>query len=213
MRYSVNYEKTVNEKTTDSTARENWRTDLSVGPLWNHKIAGKLPLSVKVLYHPMWNNLSEPVEKKYLRHSAEIQAELIQPVGKKIKLKYRLMGLNWFEGETGEGKSLDNEFYIRMLAGGIFPVSKQFQLLLDEEIFLKPTADDTDLDGTERFNKNLIWAGGQWKPNEVVTVKLQYVHTFTNMEQTDLKEVAVNDPAVMTQVVVTIPHKKLVEQK
>ncbi len=47
MRYSVNYEKTVNEKTTDSTARENWRTDLSVGPLWNHKIAGKLPLSVK----------------------------------------------------------------------------------------------------------------------------------------------------------------------
>ncbi len=208
MRYSLSYEKKSNDKLVDSTARELWRTDLTVGPSWNTKLGDKLPLSVKLLYHPMWNNSSDVVEKPYLRHSAEIQADLTQPVGKKVKLRYRIIASDWFKGETGEDKALDNEIYTRLLAGGIFPVSKQFQLLLDEEIFLKPTADDTDLDGTELFHKNVVWAGGQWKPNPVLTMKLQYVHTFTNSEQSDIRTVEVTDPAVMVHAVVTIPKKK-----
>ena len=207
MRYNITFTKTINDSLLNNEQQSIFRSDLIIGPTWSTKINQKLPFRVGLLYHPMFNITSEVSPTSFVRHSLELRLDLKQPI-KKGTIRYRIIGWNWFSTALDNGRKLNNEVVVRILLGGVIPLNKQWQIIVDEEIVLKPTADKSDWDGTEVFNKNNIWAGIQWHPNALITVKLQYMNAYTRNMRTETKNVTLVDNSIMANVIFTPPQKK-----
>ncbi len=204
IRINTFYKKEVDGVLKDSITRNIWKTEIITGATWGIKLKKKYPFGLKLLYRPSWNNFSEKVlsEPYYLRHSIEARADLFIPINK-FKLHTRLIGWNQFAAEVNS-IDYDNEFYTRMLLGGSFSITKKIELLLEEELFLKLTADEDDVDGTEFLNKNMIWAGAKFKINSIINLKLLYVNSITFKENSSTKNVTVVDHYLLPQLCVNI---------
>ena len=207
LRYNFGFSKEVDGVEVSDAPLKTWQSQVVIGPQWSTKLGGKSPFSIRALYHGTWYIENPITPEMYYRHSVEMRFDLVQPI-KRNSIKYRVFPYIWFPQEVESGNNLTTEFLTRFLVGGIFPINKKFQIIADEEIFIKWTADKNDHDGTNVFNKNALWLGLQWKPSKLITVKLQYVNMITFLVDTEVKTMTPVDHNIMTQVVFRPIHSK-----
>lgn len=178
MRDNYSIKKEVDAIEKPATEQHYWLKELMIGPSYSTKLSSKVTLNGQVLYRPQ---LWYPGESSnYLRHTIMYNSNLFQRLGK-IKLHYRLSLWHQFAA-TQSGttpKEFDNELYIRIMAGPVFPLGKRVTLFTKVEPFLKVTASESDVDGTEFFNKLVLWNGFSYKMTKELSLSAQYVQMTT----------------------------------
>lgn len=182
IRENFSIAKEVNGSTKPATEQEFWLKELMIGPTFNKKLNDKLSMNNQLLYRPqLWfpdNNSGTT----YLRHTVMLNSNLFQKVGSKLKLHYRLSLWQQFEATQRNEtlKEMDNELYIRLMAGPVVPIGKRLTIFSKIEPFLKVTASDTDIDGTELLNKVVSWNGITFKATRDFSLSAQYVLMVTH---------------------------------
>jgi hypothetical protein len=145
----------------------------------------------------------------YVRNLLELEANIFQGVGKgKTKIHYRTIFRDHLPGTDGLGKDLDNELFIRLLVGPTIPLSQKTELVLEGEVFLKPTADTGDSDGEELFNLGVLWAGANVKVGKHAKLLLRYVGQYNNLINNDDIKKVVWDHNAHLNVQFELPPKK-----
>ncbi|MGM0443207.1 MAG: DUF2490 domain-containing protein [Fibrobacterota bacterium] len=202
-RSNLAFSKEKNETEVDDHSQGFWRADLIAGPSWKKRLSPELTFSTKLLYRPWIENVDEVAGKRVFRNSFSNRYDLFHRPGGDFSFHYRLIG--WLHVEE-EDHGYDNEFYVRGLAGTDYKLSKRFSLFLEEEVFLKPTADDSDVDGSEVFAKNMVWTGVKYRISPQLLLRLQYVNTLTNKQDTDPLKISVMDHSINLHLHIT-PQK------
>lgn len=177
MRDNFSITKEVNGVEKESQKQEFWLKELMIGPTHSMKIGKKLSLQNQLLYRPQLWYPDNNGGVNYLRHTLMANSNLFHSLGK-LKIHYRLSFWNQFEAiqHSTNSKVMDNELYVRIMAGPVVPLGKRVSLFSKIEPFLKVTVSDTDVDGTEFMNKVVSWNGINIKATPDFTLSMQYVH-------------------------------------
>ena len=192
-RYDLSYQKDVNGKITDERPEKYWLQELWAGPFYKGDFKDKLSYSVNLIYQPQLWYPDETKSLFYLRNTVCSAFNLNMKIKRNISFQYRLITWALFKADQGKNQKIDNEFIIRNMFGVTYAFCGKLKASFSEEIFLKPTADEKDLDGTECFYQNAIWTGVSYLPNENVSISLKYVPFYTNMTNSQLNKTAVYD--------------------
>jgi hypothetical protein len=197
-RYNFSYSKTVNDKSVDSETEKAWLQEVWVGPTYGGKAGSNIKYSINLMYQPRFWYVDDDT-KNYLRHAIWNSWSLNHAI-KKVGMTYRLVLWDWLPVNNDHAE-LDNEFVTRLLVGAEFPLFKNFSAVADEEVYLKLSAGETDIDGTEVFSTNAASAGIKFKPIKAFDIALKYVNMFTNKQNTETKKVSVFDHYIMLDLV------------
>jgi hypothetical protein len=197
-RYNFSYSKTVNEKDVTAETENAWLQELWLGPTFGGKLGSSLKYSVNLMYQPRFWYVDDD-SKSYVRHGIWNAWSLNHSI-KKVGLTYRVVFWDWLP-VSSDNTEFDNEFITRLLVAAEFPLFKNFSAVADEEVYLKLSADETDLDGTEVFSTNAISAGIKFKPVKEFDIALKYVNMFTNKQNTEAKKISVYDHYIMIDIV------------
>jgi len=191
-RYNLSLSKNLNEKEIDDKNTEAWLQELWVGPTFTKKIATNLTFKSLLLYRPQLYYLDEVGGDPFTRHTFSLHNNIVYKYGK-IRLRYRLTLWDLMSVEDADGKSYENEIILRNLIGISIPIIPKINGVIEEEIFLKTTASENDNDGTEFFNRNVIWAGLDYKVTNNFKVELRYAWMYINSTSNDSLQIQVND--------------------
>lgn len=176
-----------------------WQNRLWAGPVFQIKLLPALKNMTHLLYEgtvlyadEKAVNLKGDTFKRYIRHGAEVRNSFVFH-GNGFNVCYRTMFTNRFGADTGNGECLDNEIINRHGVSLRIPLISSFSIFFMEEVYLKLTADDTDLDGTETFHKNALWAGVGYRPLNDFHISMRYCYMYTNCMDLDAKSIQVYD--------------------
>ncbi len=197
-RYNFSYSKDVNGKEVEAKTQNALLQEIWVGPTFSGKLSASVKYSVNLLYQLRFWNIDDE-SKSYVRNNIS-NAWLLQHSIKKVGLTYRVILWNWLPVDKDNAK-YDNEFVTRLLVGAEFPLFKNISVVADEEIYLKLTAGENDLDGTEVFSKNAASAGIRFKPVKTFSANLKYVNMFSNKINSATKKLKVFDHYIMLDLV------------
>ena len=175
-RYNYAFSKKINGIETDIESQDAWLQELWIGPVWFAYSSKKVNLTANLLYRPMFYYMDEKAGDAYVRHTFTSQYMLTINT-KILTLRHRLMFWEQLAAEQGV-TSFDNELIIRPLLGVKIPIYKNISFIVDEELYLKPTADDTDKDGTEFVMRNALWIGPSITFGNGWNITVQYVPTY-----------------------------------
>lgn len=206
-RYNLTYAKEVDGVIMDDKTEGFWLQELWAGAYYKRPISKKLVFSANLLYRPQYWYPDESKSASFLRHTFSSALSGNYAHGK-VTLNYRLMVWGLFAAEQTETVKSDNEAIIRNLFGATWSFSKNWKTQLSYELYLKPTADDDDVDGTEVVYRHAIWAGVQYVPVTSLTLSLQYVPFITNKQNSDNLGVLVYDHQLSFEVIKTINLSK-----
>lgn len=167
-----------------------WLKELMIGPTFGKSISPKLSFNTQLLYRPQFWYPDSRGGESYLRHTIMYNGNLFQKLGK-VNMHYRLSLWHQFAAEQSGSvtKEYDNELYLRLMAGPMVPLGKRVVLFSKVEPFIKVTASDSDSDGTEYFNKVILWNGLTYKLSKELSLSTQYVYMSTFPKES----ISVND--------------------
>lgn len=195
MRDNFSISKAVNG--TEKPAQEQgfWLKEMITGPSWSTKVGKRSSFKTQLLYRPQFWFPDNTGGDSYLRHTVMSSNNLINRFNR-ITLHQRIMVWGQFEAEQG-ANLYDNELILRYMAGPELRLNKMFSLSIQVEPFLKLTADENDLDGTELFNRFVTWSGINMKPTKNLKLSLQYV----NMQIFPQKNIHVKDHYIYAHII------------
>ncbi|MDX9805156.1 MAG: hypothetical protein RBT87_04905 [bacterium] len=186
------FKKEVNGNEVDASSQGSWLQEIWAGPFYNYKISKNSKISFGLFYHPLFWFVDGKGGEYYLQHSIESINNFFHD-WKYVTFHYRLIFWQMLPaGNDNSGLALEYESLNRHLVGLIFPVGKFLNVLIEEEIMLKNTADDSDNDGqTEVFNRNFLWLGFDVKPVKELVLSLKYVNVFNNKTDTEIQKIRI----------------------
>lgn len=174
MRDNFSISKEVNGVEKPIDEQGNWLNELFLGAGWKHKVGKRSVFSTQLIYRPQFWYSDNVGGNSYLRHTLMSNNNLRQKL-KPITLHHRVALWGLFNKEQGD-INLDNELILRYMFGPELNLGKKVTLFIKAEPFLKLTADDTDTDGTELFNKLYTWNGMNFKPTKGLKLSAQYIN-------------------------------------
>lgn len=184
MRDNFSITKEVNGVEKPASVQGNWLNELYLGAGWKKKVGKRSLYSTQLLYRPQfWYPNS--TDNAYLRHTIMSNNNLYNSFNRfKFHQRISLWGLFKTADEELE---YNNELIVRYLFGPELKLGKRITLSVKGEPFFKVTADETDIDGTELFNRFYVWSGVDFSPTKGVKLTLNYVNM--NIFQTEQKSV------------------------
>jgi hypothetical protein len=204
-RYNVSYSKHVNSVETSTQTEDAWLQEVWVGPSYSGKHGAAVKYSASILYAPQIWYVEDDL-RDYTQHALQASYILTRTL-KTVSLSYRAMLWYLFEVDNEHAK-LDNELLSRWLVNLNIPIKGIVSAIIEDEVYLKMTADEKDLDGTEVFNKNAFSAGLRIKPSKSTMIDLKYVNIFTNKQNDNIKHVFVYDHYFMIDFVYLLDFVK-----
>ncbi len=186
MRDNVSISSEVNgtEKTLD--VQGNWLNELYLGAGWKHRVGERSIFSNQLVYRPQFWFSDGVAGDEYLRHTVMNSSNLFHKF-KRVTLHQRINVWGLFETKCKD-QNFDNELILRYMFGPELRIGDKTSLFVKGEPFLKVTADDSDNDGTQLFNRFYTWSGIDFKPNQSVKLSAQYINmrTFVTENKTVL---------------------------
>lgn len=174
MRDNFSITKEVNGNEKPATEQNFWLKEMMIGPSWGTKAGKRSSFKTLLLYRPQFWFPDNSGGDSYLRHTIMSSNNFFSKFNR-ITIHQRAMLWGQFETAQGENQ-FDNELIFRYLVGPEFAFNKKVSISVKAEPFLKLTADDDDLDGTELLNRFATWTGVTVKPMKDLKLSLSYVN-------------------------------------
>jgi hypothetical protein len=196
-RYNHALSKKINGTEIDAWEIDAWLQELWIGPAYSKKVSKKLNLSANILYRPQLWYVDNEGGKQYFRNTIVNTYTVTYSLMPKLSLNSRIMFWDHLPVTTGDNRKLKNEFYIVPLLGLRAPIWPRVELMIDNEVYIKSSADKDDLEGTEHFYRNAVWTGGTVKITDHFKVTLNYVNMWTNLANTAQLKQQVTDHYIL----------------
>ncbi len=174
MRDNFEITKEVNGNQSPASLQGNWLNEFYLGVGWKHRLGKSSVFANQLIYRPQFWYSDGVAGEPYLRHTFMNSSNIFHKL-KPFTIHHRVTLWGLLETRR-ENPKFDNEFVLRYMVGPEFRVGSKTRLFVKVEPFLKLTADDSDLDGTELFSRFYTWSGIDFKPTPSVKLSLQYVN-------------------------------------
>ncbi len=185
MRDNLSISKEVDGEKKPSTEQGNWLNELYLGASWKTKLGKRTKFITQLTYRPQFWYPDRKAGSSYLRNTVMSSTSLFHSF-KNISLHQRATLWGLFSAEQ-DSVTFDNELIVRYLLGPEIKFAKRSKISLKAEPFFKVTADGSDVDGTELFNRFYTWVGYELSPLSGVKLVLNYVNM--HIYQTENKHI------------------------
>lgn len=202
MRDNFSISKEVNDIEKPAKEQDFWLKEMMAGASWGIKAGERSYFKTLLLYRPQFWYPDNSAGESYLRHTVMSSNNIFHKFNR-ITLHQKLMLWGQFETSQGDNQ-YDNELILRYLLGPEFSFNSKISLSIKAEPFFKLTADKTDPDGTELFNRFVTWAGVTIKPTKDIKLSLEYV----NMQIFPKENIHVKDHYIYAHVTYAPKMKK-----